>query len=409
MKVREDYERWRDGKFSFCICPFMLDPAAKARVLQIDSKVQMQIQFRQAVLSSFLQPYQQSPYLVLLVNRNNIIQDTLQQIQLVERDDFKKPLKIKFEGEQGIDEGGVQKEFFQLLISELFDPKFGMFVYEEEMQRFWFNKDSMDTIEFELIGTLLGLAIYNGIILDVHFPSVVYKKLMGNSTNLQDLCDARPELGSGLRTLLEFEGDVEATYCRTFSQSYDVYGETKVVEFKEGGSEIDLTADNREEYVELYVEHALEKSIDRQYKAFERGFLLVCDGEPLKMFRWEELELLICGSPELDFEAFEASARYEDGFTEDSPTIRQFWSVVHEMKLEDKKKLLCFCTGSDRVPIKGLGKIKFTISKNGPDSDRLPTSHTCFNHLLLPEYGTRDKLKKYLLLAIENSKGFGLM
>jgi len=135
----------------------------------------------------------------------------------------------------------------------------------------------------------------------------------------------------------------------------------------------------------------------------------VCDGEPLKMFRWEELELLICGSPELDFEAFEASARYEDGFTEDSPTIRQFWSVVHEMKLEDKKKLLCFCTGSDRVPIKGLGKIKFTISKNGPDSDRLPTSHTCFNHLLLPEYGTRDKLKKYLLLAIENSKGFGLM
>jgi hypothetical protein len=41
--------------------------------------------------------------------------------------DLKKPLKVVFYGEEGIDEGGVQKEFFQLIISDLFDPKFGMF------------------------------------------------------------------------------------------------------------------------------------------------------------------------------------------------------------------------------------------------------------------------------------------
>lgn len=39
---------------------------------------------------------------------------------------------------------------------------------------------------------------------------------------------------------------------------------------------------------------------------------------------------------------------------------------------------------------------------------RLPTAHTCFNHLLLPEYSSREKLHKMMLLAIENAEGFGL-
>jgi len=32
-------------------------------------------------------------------------------------------------GEEGVDEGGPQKEFFQLLVRECFNPEFGMFVY----------------------------------------------------------------------------------------------------------------------------------------------------------------------------------------------------------------------------------------------------------------------------------------
>jgi ubiquitin-protein ligase E3 A len=46
------------------------------------------------------------------------------------------------------------------------------------------------------------------------------------------------------------------------------------------------------------------------------------------------------------------------------------------MTIEEKKKLLMFCTGSDRVPIRGLSNLVFVISRNGPDSDRLPTAHT---------------------------------
>jgi len=89
--------------------------------------------------------------------------------------------------------------------------------------------------------------------------------------------------------------------------------------------------------------------------------------------------------------------------------IGAFWEIVHGMSVEDKKKLLFFCTGSDRSPIKGLGSMTFVISRNGPDSDRLPTAHTCFNHLLLPEYSDKEKLRVCLMTAINNAEGFGLM
>ena len=69
-------------------------------------------------------------------------------------------------------------------------------------------------MEFQLVGIILGLAIYNGAILDVHFPLVVYKKLLGQRPSFSDLVEAQPTLGRGLKQLLEFEGDVEATFCR---------------------------------------------------------------------------------------------------------------------------------------------------------------------------------------------------
>ncbi len=71
--------------------------------------------------------------------------------------------------------------------------------------------------------------------------------------------------------------------------------------------------------------------------------------------------------------------------------VQWFWRVVHGLQPEQQKQLLFFVTGSDRVPIKGLASLTppFTISRAGPHSDRLPTAHTCFNHLLLPDYQVR--------------------
>lgn len=43
--------------------------------------------------------------------------------------DLKKQLYVEFEGEQGVDEGGVSKEFFQLVVEEIFNPDIGKDIY----------------------------------------------------------------------------------------------------------------------------------------------------------------------------------------------------------------------------------------------------------------------------------------
>ncbi|KAJ2023237.1 Ubiquitin-protein ligase E3A [Coemansia sp. S610] len=129
----------------------------------------------------------------------------------------------------------------------------------------------------------------------------------------------------------------------------------------------------------------------------------------VRFMRPQELELLVCGCSDLDFGALEGSTIYDGGYSRDAQVIKHFWKVVGEFSDELKRKLLFFATSSDRVPIGGLSKLHFVIAKNGGDSDRLPTSHTCFNVLLLPEYSTVDKLRERLLTAIHNSEGFGMI
>eukprot|EP00164_Ancoracysta_twista_P004501 GFYU01006067.1.p1 GENE.GFYU01006067.1~~GFYU01006067.1.p1 ORF type:complete len:841 (-),score=152.56 GFYU01006067.1:99-2621(-) len=404
-----DFRFWRlaGQEFSFCNYPFILNPATKARVLHIDAQHQMERELQDVVVRSIIGGVGGTPFLVLKVRRNNLVLDTLHQIAR-HHHDLKKQLRVEFLGEEGIDWGGVQKEFFQLIVRELFDPKYGMFTYDEETRTYWFSCSSPDEEEFKLIGIILGLAIYNGVILDLHFPHVVYKKLMGQRPTLDDLKVAQPSLGRGLQQLLYYDGDVEDTFCRTFTVDQEIYGQIRTVELKKNGDDIPVTNSNRMEYVSLYVKYLLDDSIEQQFTAFSQGFHMVCGGDALRIFRPEELELLICGSPDLNMEDLERGAVYDDGFTKSSRTVRQFWEIVHGFNFELKKRLLFFTTGSDRVPIKGLANIHLVISRMGPDTMRLPQAHTCFNQILLPEYKTRDKLREKLVVAINNAEGFGL-
>ena len=69
---------------------------------------------------------------------------------------------------------------------------------------------------------------------------------------------------------------------------------------------------------------------------------------------------------------------------------------------------LRFATGTDRTPVGGLMDVKLTIQRTG-DPTKLPVSHTCFNILGLPDYPSKEEMRKKLLIAIENNEGFGLI
>ena len=152
-------EEWQPA--SYVSYPFILNPSIKSMVLRVDASAQQDREARANVMGVLMGTV--LPYMVLRVRRENIVEDTMRQLVHCPPGDLKKQLKVKFIGEEGIDEGGVQKEFMQVVTRQLLDPQFAMFTANEETRQLYFNANTFELgLEFELVGTLVGIAIYNG-------------------------------------------------------------------------------------------------------------------------------------------------------------------------------------------------------------------------------------------------------
>lgn len=311
-----------------------------------------------------------------------------------------------------------------------------MFVYDEDSHFCYFNPNSFEPSEqYYLVGAVLGLAIYNSTILDVALPPFAFKKLLASAPTqspsptssvrqpltytLEDLAEFRPALAHGLRQLLEYDGDVESTFCRDFVAEADRYGSITQTPLCPGGESRPVTNSNRQEFVDLYIRYLLDTAVARQFEPFKRGFLTVCGGNALSLFRPEEIELLVRGSDEpLDIPCLRAVAVYENwkgtdnkpvvNPSENVDVIRWFWEFFEEVNPKDQRKILSFVTGSDRIPAVGATSLVVKIGCAGEDSERFPIARTCFNLLLLYRYETRDKLRRKLWTAVTESEGFGL-
>lgn len=188
-----------------------------------------------------------SQYIVLNVTRENLVQDSLRELQRYSQSDLKKPLKIKFHGEEAEDAGGVRKEFFMLLLKDLIDPKYGMFKEFEDSRVMWFADVTFETENmYFLIGVLCGMAIYNFTIINLPFPLALYKKLLSKPVDLSDLREMSPTEANSMQALLDYEGDdFKEVFDLTFEISRDIYGESETKPLKPNGSNIAVTLENR--------------------------------------------------------------------------------------------------------------------------------------------------------------------
>ena len=103
------------------------------------------------------------------------------------------------------------------------------------------------------------------------------------------------------------------------------------------------------------------------------------------------------------------------GYNAQSSQVIWLWEVLESFDSSERAEFLQFVTGSSKVPLDGFkglmgmrGPQKFTIAKiKSDDFMRLPSGHTCFNQIDLPEYPSKEILHERLLLAIKETKGFG--
>ncbi|XP_008552683.1 probable E3 ubiquitin-protein ligase HERC4 isoform X2 [Microplitis demolitor] len=427
IDIKSDYFKWLSNADSnsvgvalVCNYSFIFDAEAKLLLLETDQAIQMHSAMSEAATRAFTnvmfnafmlnETHQTSQFLMLNVSRENIVVDTLRELTSRDSSDLKKPLRVKFHGEEAEDAGGVKKEFFMLLLKEILDPKYGMFKQYEETRTIWFSEDSFeDEMMYFLIGVLCGLVIYNFIIINLPFPLALYKKLLHEPVNLSDLKDLSPVLAKSLQSILDYnEPDLADVFSLNFEVTREVYGEQKVYELIPGGSKIPVTLENKQEFVNSYVDYIFNKSVESHFKAFYNGFHKVCGGRILKLFHSHELMAVVVGHENYDWKELQENAAYKEGYSKDDPTIVMFWQVFHELPLEEKKKFLLFLTGSDRIPLQGMKAIKITIQPM-TDEKFLPVAHTCFNLLDLPRYQTRERLRYKLLQAIQQTQGFSLV
>lgn len=175
------------------------------------------------------------------------------------KDPLKCPLQVRFENEPGIDEGGLSKEYFSLMIKELFNPVYGLFKHNEDTKLYWFNGQTFEpNINFELVGTLMGIAIYNNLHLDLPLAHACYKLLLDGKPDIVDLEQWQPETAKSLQFILDYEDHEKAALediiCRTFTVDVERFGAVEQVELKPNGAEIMVNKDNREEFVQLFIE-----------------------------------------------------------------------------------------------------------------------------------------------------------
>ncbi|PWN36578.1 HECT-domain-containing protein [Meira miltonrushii] len=355
--------------------------------------------------------------LQISVRRQHVFSDSFRCLQGHTGPEIKHgKLNVRFYNEEGIDAGGVTREWYSILARAMFNPDYALFApCAADRTTYQPNRSSAINPDhlafFKFVGRVIGKAIYDGRLLDAYFTRSFYKHILGKAVDYRDLEAIDPEYFKSLQWMLE--NDIEDVLDLTFTVDNEEFGETTVVELKPDGTNIPVTDKNKQEYVRLVTEQRLTLSIQKQIEAFLNGFHDVIPKDLVRIFSEQELELLISGLPDIDVVAWKNNTELH-GYSTSDPVVQWFWRAVRSFDQTDKAKLLQFITGTSKVPLEGFahlqgvqGTQRFNIHK-AYGADRLPAAHTCFNQLDLPQYDSYEKLRSQLLLAMnEGGEGFG--
>ncbi len=340
------------------------------KVLDFDNK---RAYFTKQIHSRLHQQRHIQPPLQLNVRRDQVFLDSYKALYYKSAEEMKYgKLNIRFNGEEGVDAGGVTREWFQVLARGMFNPDWALWQpVAADRTTFhpsplsWINGEHL--LYFKFIGRIIGKALHEGRVLDCHFSRAVYKRLLGKDSNLKDLESMDLDYYKSLVWILE--NDITDVISEDFSVIEEQFGEEKVIDLIPNGRNIPVTEENKREYIEAQVRYRLTTSVKDQIENFVKGFHDIIPAELVAIFDEQELELLISGLPEIDVDDWKAHTEYHN-YNGNSPQVVWFWRIVRGMSNEERAKLLQFVTGTSKVPLNGFkdlegmqGNTLFSIHK----------------------------------------------
>uniref|UniRef100_A0A8B9KYX5 E3 ubiquitin-protein ligase n=1 Tax=Astyanax mexicanus TaxID=7994 RepID=A0A8B9KYX5_ASTMX len=299
----------------------------------------------------------------ITVSRQTLFEDSFQQIMALKPYDLRRRLYVIFRGEEGLDYGGLAREWFFLLSHEVLNPMYCLFEYAGK-SNYCLQINPASTINpdhlsyFCFIGRFIAMALFHGKFIDTGFSLPFYKRMLNKKLILKDLESIDPEFYNSLIWIRDNNIE-ECSLEMYFSVDMEILGKITSHDLKPDGANILVTEENKEEYIGLMAEWRFSRGVEGQTKAFLDGFNEVVPLQWLQYFDEKELEV-----------------RSSSG-SERVLLLHTYFCVTVTFIIFTKSNQSC-------------------VFKVGN-----------FNRLDLPPYKSFEQLKEKLLFAIEETEGFG--
>lgn len=279
-------------------------------------------------------------HIKITVSRQTLFEDSYHAIMRLPAYELRRRLYIIFKGEEGLDYGGVSREWFFLLSHEVLNPMYCLFEYANKNNyslqinpASYVNPDHL--LYFKFIGRFIAMALYHGRFIYSGFTMPFYKRMLNKKLIMKDIESIDPEFYNSLMWIKENSID-ECGLELYFSVDFEVLGQVVHHELKKSGDKERVTEENKEEYLTLMTEWRMTRGIEQQTKQFLDGFNEVVPLEWLKYFDERELELLLCGMQEIDVEDWQRHTIYRH-YTRNSKQVMWFWQVSQQFFFSMKK------------------------------------------------------------------------
>ncbi|CAD8099396.1 unnamed protein product [Paramecium sonneborni] len=345
--------------------------------------------------------------MLIRVRKSQIFQDSYQQIIRSSPYIFKHKLfEIRYVGEMGQDAGGLTTDWIEKLSYSILDEQNQLFIPNDNKTWYLINSESLDPNhlqKFKFVGMFLAIAIICKVNILSNFPIYFYKHIVGQKLSRSDIQYYDEGVYNAFDVI--YNSQIDSNWDLYWLYTINRGGKKVDKELKPGGQDIEVTENDKKDFVRKYCHQIMAKDIEEQIKAIQQGFYSLIPKEYIKIFDSTDLEQLLCGQSYVDVEDLIKHLNYQ-GFTSKHQVIGWLQNTLRSYNQDMLVKFLKFTTSRTRIPIGGFENQECRITvkllnylQTDIDS-RYPQGHTCTHTIDMPPYSNQQILQKRLEEAL---------
>lgn len=358
----------------------------------------------------------------------DFLKNTFTGLMKLTVEELRNPLSIRFAGEVAEDYGGPRRDFFCMIGTRLCS----------DLQALWRrlptgalapvpdavsevspkdHRAGLDEVEeaYRASGRAAGLAVKYGDVLAEEFAGFfVYQVARDDTVGLEELQRqiAESEGSDDIRASKKLlESHVSESGIKGMKLTRTITGTCTEVELVPGGHDVEVTEENKADWLRLHLHDKLYRSMQKAADSFRAGILDIWGGtrrtcQLLVLLTPAELVRIWAGSGVTDADV----RRWKEVATVSDEVKTQagwLWEILEEADEAYRSKVLKFTTGVHRIGYVGIQS--FEVQPADGQDESLPRAMTCANMLQMPRYSSKDCLCKQLRKATELCDGFQIL